>query len=77
MGTELKDAECCTGLVNMNRFYGGFELGTCVQLTFKSPKEESNRPTFGWWYMQLTRKQAVELAQALIEFADGTREKVY
>lgn len=77
MSRELKDAKCCTGPVNMNSFYGGFKRGTCVQLTFKCPDEEQTRPTFGWWYMQLTRDQARELAQALIEFAEDRRDYKY
>lgn len=77
MSTELKGVECRTGEVGMNSFYGGFELGTCVQLTFKSPEEERFRPTFGWWYMQLTREQAKELAQALVEFAEDRRDYKY
>lgn len=75
MSKELKGVECRTGLVSMTKFMSNFEEGTCVQLTFRCPDEEQTRPTFGWWYMQLTRDQARELAQALVEFADGTREE--
>lgn len=76
MSTELKGVKCRTGEVGMTKFMGNFEERICVQLTFKSPEEERFKPTFGWWYIQLTRDQARELAQALVEFADGTREKL-
>jgi hypothetical protein len=61
----------------MNQFFGGVDYGLCVQLTFKEPEEERNQPTYGWWYMQLTKQQARELAQALTEFADGQREELF
>jgi hypothetical protein len=76
MSTELKGATCRTGDLHMNQFSGGREDGLCVQLTFKEPEEDQNRPSFGWWYMQLTKQQAVELAAALVEFADGKREEL-
>lgn len=76
MGVELKGAVCRTGTVNMNSFCG-YEDGKCLQLTFRAPDFEMNRPSLGIWYMQLTKQQARELAQALVEFADGTREEVY
>jgi hypothetical protein len=76
MSTELKGVTCRTGPVSMNQFSGGKQDGSCVQLTFKEPKEERNRHSNGWWYMQLTKQQAVELAAALVEFADGKREEL-
>ena len=76
MSTELKGVTCRTGPVSMNQFSGGREDGLCVQLTFKEPEEERFRPNFGFYYMQLTKQQAAELAAALVEFAEGTREEL-
>ncbi len=77
MSTQLKGVTGRTGEVSMVRFFGGMEDGVSVQLTFKKPEEERNRPDFGYWYMQMNKKQALELAAALVEFANDTREEVY
>lgn len=75
MSTQLKGVTGRTGEVSMVRFFGGKEDGSCVQLTFKKPEEERNRPDFGYWYLQMNKEQALELATALVEFANGTREE--
>ncbi len=77
MSTNLKGVTGRTGEVSMTRFFGGKEDGKCVQLTFKKPEEERNRPDFGYWYLQMNKKQALELAAALVEFANDTREEAY
>lgn len=77
MSTQLKSVNGKTGEVNMLRFFGGKEEGVSVQLTFKKPEEERNRPDYGYWYLQLNKKQALELAAALVEFANDAREEVY
>jgi hypothetical protein len=77
MSTQLKGVTGQTGEVSMNRYFGGNEKGKCVQLTFKKPEEERGRPDFGYWYLQLTKSQALEMAAALVEFANDTREEVY
>lgn len=77
MSTQLKGVTSRTGEVSMVRFFGGSEDGMSVQLTFKKPEEERNRPDFGYWYLQMNKKQALELAAALVEFANDTREEVY
>jgi hypothetical protein len=59
----------------MTRFFGGDLDGKCVQLTFKKPEKERNRSDFGYWYLQLTKSQALEMAAALVEFANNTREE--
>jgi len=76
MSTQLKGVTGQTGDVHMVRYFGGNQ-GTCVQLTFQKPESERNRPDFGWWYMQLNKEEALEMAAALVEFANGTREEVY
>ena len=77
MSTELKSVTGRTGEVSMTRFFGGKEDGVSVQLTFKKPESEYKLPDFGYWYLQLNKKQALELAAALIEFANDTRDEVY
>lgn len=76
MSTQLKGVTAKTGEVSMVRFFGGTENGVSVQLTFKKPEEERNRPDFGYWYLQMNKKQALELAAALVEFANDTREEI-
>ena len=77
MSTQLKGVTGRTGEVSMVRFFGGEVDGMSVQLTFKKPEEERNRPDFGYWYLQMNKKQALELAAALVEFDNDTREEVY
>jgi hypothetical protein len=77
MSTQLKGVTAKTGEVSMTRYWGGEQNGKSVQLTFKKPEEERNRPDFGYWYLQMNKKQALEMAAALIEFANDTREEVY
>ena len=76
MSTQLKGVTCKTGEVTMTRYFGGYLDGKCVQLTFKKPEEERNRHDFGYWYLQLSKADALELAAALVEFANDTREEV-
>jgi hypothetical protein len=76
MSTQLKGVTGKTGEVTMTRFWGGAENGMSVQLTFNKPEYERNRPDFGYWYLQMNKKQALELAAALVEFANDTREEV-
>jgi hypothetical protein len=76
MSMELKGVNAKTGEVTMTRYWGGEQNGVSVQLTFKKPEEHRNRPDFGYWYLQMNKKQALELAAALVEFANDTREEV-
>jgi len=75
MSTDLKGTTCRTGEVHMVSFAGGKDDGKCVQLTFKKPEYEEGNPDMGWWYVQLTKAQALEMAAALTEFANDTREE--
>lgn len=75
MSTQFKPVECRTGEMSMLGFSGGIEEGYCVQFTFRKPESERNRPDFGYWYLQMNKKQALELAAALVEFANDTREE--
>ncbi len=64
MSTELKGVTDRNGTVSVTRFFGGNDEGRCVQLT----------PQFGVGFVSLTKAQALELAVALVEFANDTRE---
>ena len=76
MSTQLKGVTAKTGEVSMTRYWGGDEDGMSVQLTFKKPESERNKFDYGYWYLQMNKKQALELAVALVEFANDTREEV-
>jgi len=65
MSTELKGTNSLNGEVLLNRYFGGSENGTCIQVT----------PMGGNPYLSLSKTQALELAAALIEFVNGTREE--
>ena len=75
MSTQLKGVTAKTGEVSMTRYQGGEQNGKSVQLTFKKPEEERNRSDFGYWYLQMSKAQALELAAALVEFANDAREE--
>ena len=67
MSTELKGTESINGQVMLTRYFGGTERGACLQVT---PPGGSMTP-----YLSLTKEQAWDLAQALIEFVNGKREE--
>lgn len=71
MSTYLKTTPCLTGGVTLTRYSGGVANGVCVQLLFKKPECEDDQPDYGYWYMQLTREQAREMAESLLDFAKG------
>jgi hypothetical protein len=75
MSTELKGVTGRTGKVSMLSFFGGKEDGRCVQMTFRKPDEE--KCSSRYWYLQLTKEEALEMAVALVQFANGTREEVF
>ncbi len=67
MSTELKGVKALGGNVNLTSYFGGEDNGVCIQVG----------PDYGQSpYLQLNKKQARELAVALFQFADGTREEV-
>jgi hypothetical protein len=51
----------------LTRYFGGKERGACLQVT---PPGGSMTP-----YLSLTKEQALDLAVALVEFANGKREE--
>lgn len=82
MSTEYKGTECLTGALNMVGYFGGTERGECVQLTFNTPTEIYGKKhtdfsnDMGSWFLNMTKSQALDLAAALVEFANGKREEV-
>jgi hypothetical protein len=66
MATELKGTTARNGKVSVTRFSGRTDEGRCVQLT----------PEFGETFLSLDKPQALELAEALLQFANGTREEI-
>lgn len=69
MSTELKGTESINGRVMLTLYFGGTERGACLQVT---PPGGSMTP-----YLALTKEQALDLAVALVEFANGKREEDY
>lgn len=69
MSTDLKGTDSINGNVMLTRYFGGIERGACVQVT---PPGGTLTP-----YLSLTKEQALELAVALVEFANGKRAEYY
>lgn len=67
MSTELKGTESINGQVMLTRYFGGNRRGLCLQVT---PPGGSMTQTY------LTKGQALDLAVALVEFANGKREEI-
>ncbi len=81
MSTEYKGTECLTGELQMCGYHGGVDHGECVQLTFNKPsvlygeKHCNFSSDMGSWFLNMTKSQALDLAAALVEFANGKREE--
>ncbi len=67
MSTDLKGTESINGQVMLTRYWGGNPGGACLQVT---PPGGERTP-----YLSLTKEQALDLAVALVEFANGKREE--
>lgn len=65
MSTELKGTTALNGEVMLTRYWGGEANGVCVQVSPQWPQS----------YLSLTKQQALELAEALTEFANDSREE--
>ncbi len=71
MSTELKAVHTeRMGKVSMAQFAGD---GVCVQLTARTPDMSGQKDMFQ--LMQLTKKDAVEMATALMQWAAGQRDE--
>lgn len=67
MSTDLKGTESINGRVMLTRYFGGPFREHCLQVT---PPGGYSTP-----YLSLTKEQALDLAVALVEFANGKREE--
>ena len=56
--------------VDLTRFWGGDDRGSCVQLTMKKRELPATADKF-FDSVQLTRAQAAALASDLLDFAQG------
>lgn len=68
MSTDLKPVKNHS----MVRFWGG-ERGKCVQVTAKAFSFDHQKEGF----ITLDHDGALELAEALVQFARGTREEIF
>ena len=68
MSTKLK---CHAPDVSMNRFWGGKEDGSMVQVTVRlsETRKKNASHQFGMQHVELTREQAAALAADLLDFA--------
>ena len=69
MSTELKGTKDHT----LTRFWGGKERGQCVQVTAREFSMDRNKPGF----VHVTKDEALELAEALLQFVNETREEEF
>ena len=67
MATQLKGTTDRNGEVTLTRFSSGTD-GACLQV-------QGNEGTLNG-FVSVTNAQALELAVALVEFANGTREEL-
>ena len=74
MSTELQSVNTeRNGEVSMTQFGGGHKDGVCLQLTARTPDTSGQSDMFQM--MQLTKKDAVAMATALMEWAAGQRDE--
>ena len=71
MATDLKSH--AQG-VDLTRFWGGDNRGSCVQVTMKKQELPATADKF-FDSVQLTRAQAAALAADLMDFAQGREEE--
>jgi len=73
MSTQLRNVPDCKhqNELTQTRFWGGADRLTCVQVTQRKPKYDSNAGGAFFNHLQLTRHQARMLATELMLFAEG------
>ena len=73
MSTQLRNVPDCKhqNELTQTRFWGGADRLTCVQVTQREPKYDSNAGGDFFNHLQLTRHQARMLAVELMLFAEG------
>ena len=78
MSTALRNVPDCVAQneINQTRFWGGKDRLTCIQITQRKPKYDTDNGGAMFNHIQLTRFQARKLAVELMLFAEG-REVEY
>ena len=73
MSTELRNVPDCTAQYELTqtRFWGGENRMTCVQVTQRKPKYDTDAGGAMFNHIQLTKHQARQLAVELMLFAEG------
>ena len=73
MSTDLRNVPDCVAQneINQTRFWGGKDRLTCIQITQRKPKYDSDNGGAMFNHIQLTRHQARKLAVELMLFAEG------
>ena len=72
MSTELRNVPDCAAQneLTQTRFWGGKDRMTCIQVTQRKPKYDSDAGGAMFNHIQLTRHQARMLATELMLFAE-------
>ena len=78
MSTDLRNVPDCVAQneINQTRFWGGKDRLTCIQITQRKPKYDTDNGGAMFNHIQLTKHQARKLAVELMLFAEG-REVEY
>ena len=73
MSTELRNVPDCNAQYELTqtRFWGGENRMTCVQVTQRKPKYDTDAGGAMFNHLQLTKHQARMLAVELMLFAEG------
>ena len=73
MSTDLRNVPDCVAQneLTQTRFWGGKDRLTCIQITQRKPKYDSDNGGAMFNHIQLTRHQARKLAVELMLFAEG------
>ena len=73
MSTELRNVPDCVAQneINQTRFWGGKDRLTCIQITQRKPKYDTDACGAMFNHIQLTKHQARKLAVELMLFAEG------
>ena len=73
MSTELRNVPDCNAQYELTqtRFWGGENRMTCIQVTQRKPKYDTDSGGAMFNHIQLTKHQARALAVELLLFAEG------
>ena len=73
MATDLRNVPDCRAQneLTQTRFWGGKDRLTCIQVTQRKPKYDSDAGGAMFNHIQLTKHQARMLATELMLFAEG------